>query len=260
MSLNVVFQRVVHSKSLNCCQLFFWDTPLFPVDWFIILQNPFMILFQNYVAYFLLQLAKVIGFWFYFACWQQWQISIWAFVKAFDGKEHVVSPTHHLDQILNLVISYFNPESLAKTDMCSFSHRLELAFHPSIHPCPKIHRHSVGAHTLFILRQLLNSLKSTCCPTHVFHSNNLCAATLPGFHIYFDKTSVSDRKPVISNGSLWHRKTSTTTMHNDRMKATEETRQSWVMLNFMQIFNKLSVSQETNKQQLFNFCICTRQK
>lgn len=162
------------------------------------------------------------AFWFYFACWRKWQISIWAFVKAFNCKQHVVSPTRHGDQILNLVISYFNPESLARKDMYflpSFS-----TLHPSIHPCPKTLRCSLGAHTLLILRQLLNSLKSTCCPIHVFYSNNLCAVTLPGFHIYYDKTSVSDRKPVISNGNSWRRKTPATTMHSDRLKATEATR------------------------------------
>lgn len=169
-------------------------------------------------------ITKNDAFWFYFACWQKWQISIWAFVKAFDYKQHVVSPTHHRDQILILVISYFNPESLASKGTYCFSHRLVLALHPSIHPCPKTLGCSLGAHTLLILRQLLNSLKSTCCPTHVFYSSNLCAATLPGFHIYYDKTRVSDRKPVISNGSLWHRKTPATTTHSDRMKATEATR------------------------------------
>ncbi len=143
--------------------------------------------------------------------------------------------------------------------MYCFSHRLVLASHPSIHPCPKTLRCSLGAHTLLILRQLLNSLRSTCGPTHVFCSNNLCAATLPGFHIYYDKTSVSDRKPVISNGSFWHGKTPATPMHSDRMKATEATRYSWTVLNYMQIFNKpvscLSVSQEMNKQQWFKLCI-----
>lgn len=187
---------MVYSKSLNCSQLFIWNTLSFS-------KTLIMTLFQNFVPHFLLQLPKVIAFWLYFPCWQQWQVSIWAFVKAFDCKQHVVSPTRHRDQILHLVISYFNPESLAKKDMLCFCHHLVLAFHPSTHPCPKTFRRSLGAHTLLILRQLFNSLRSTCCPTHVFYSNNLCAATLPGVHIHYDKTSVSDRKPVVSNGSLW---------------------------------------------------------
>lgn len=226
----------MHSKSLNCSQLFFGDTLLFPVDWFIILQKPHNDFISEFCDLLFISITKNEAFWLYFTCWQKWQFNVWAFVKAFDDQQHEVSTKHKWDQILNLVIFYFNPESLANKDAYGLPHSLVLAFRPSIHPCPKTLRCCLGTHTLLILRQMLNSLKSTCCPTHVFHSNNLCAATLPGFHIYYDKTSVSDRKPVISNGTLWHRKTTATSTYSDRMKAPEVMRWGWVMLNFMQMF------------------------
>lgn len=87
---------------------------------------------------------------------------------------------------------------------------------PSIHPCPKTLRCSLGAHTLLILRQPFNSLKSICCPTHVLCSNYLRAAALPGFHICCDKTSVSDRKPDVRHSSWRLRTASAASTHTDR--------------------------------------------
>lgn len=101
---------------------------------------------------------------------------------------------------------------------CTVS-RLVLAFHPSIHPCPKPLRRTLGAHTLLILRQLLNFLLVVPLTSSV--------PTISVPYQAFKFTMIKrDRKPVISNGSLWHVKTSATVLHCDRTKANEVTRES----------------------------------
>lgn len=132
----------------------------------------------------------------------------------------------------------------------------------SIYPsaAPKTLRRSLGAHTLLIIRQLLlNSPKSTCCPTHVFLLQQFKWLRPRQAFSHLAWQNIGEWREA--SHFKWRRVTredSGRNDHSDRMKATQagEVKRSKVGLyaHFQQTRQKALVCQShKNGQQWFNY-------